>query len=98
MKNVYEIEAKILLAQRGKSLWANDFNYGVRFELAENHIEVYTSAFVMGGGGCLQDNKEPSYTMSFEEFYNKHFKDAELFMHPHFVWMLEGDSIKGHLY
>lgn len=34
----------------------------------------------------------------FEEFYNKHFKDAELFMHPHFVWMLEGDSVKGHLY
>ena len=34
----------------------------------------------------------------FEEFYDKHFKDAELFMHSHFVWMLEGDSIKGHLY
>ena len=34
----------------------------------------------------------------FEEFYYKHFKDAELFLHPHFVWMLEGDSIEGHLY
>ena len=72
MKNVYKKEAEILLDKRGQSLWANDYNYGIRFELTEDHVEVYQSAFVMGGGGCPQYKKEPSYILSFEEFYNKY--------------------------
>lgn len=34
----------------------------------------------------------------FEEFYDKHFEDAELFTHPYFRWMFERNSIEGHLY
>ena len=74
MKNVYKKEAKILLDKRGQGLWDDDYNYGVRFEFTESGIEVYQSAFVMGGGGVpqYQDKKEPSYILSFEEFYNKY--------------------------
>lgn len=35
----------------------------------------------------------------YEEFQGaKPFKDSELFIYPHLAWMLEGDSIEGHLY
>lgn len=35
----------------------------------------------------------------YEEFQSAMpFKDSELFMYPHLAWMLEGDSIEGHLY
>lgn len=35
----------------------------------------------------------------YEEFQGAmSYKDSELFLYPHLAWMLEGDSIEGHLY
>lgn len=35
----------------------------------------------------------------YEEFQgSRPYKDGELFMYSHLAWMLEGDSVEGHLY